>query len=230
MRAAIHQAPEEFLLDFAAGTLSPAQSVVLASHAELCERARASLHEFEAVGGAMLEHLPPVAMAPDSLDALMAKLDALGEAAEAAEAPEAVDIPAPPSETAVPQALAAYLPASFDGLPWRSVTRALSEYEIDLGGGGEATDGAKLRLLRIAPGAEMPQHTHSGEELTLVLEGGFTDAGKDFIRGDLAVAGPEADHQPVAHEGVDCICLVATTAGLKLTGPVGRFLNPFLRF
>jgi putative transcriptional regulator len=32
----------------------------------------------------------------------------------------------------------------------------------------------------------------------------------------------------VADEGQDCLCLAVTDARLRLTGPLGRLLNPFM--
>ena len=49
------------------------------------------------------------------------------------------------------------------------------------------------------------------------------------MRGDVAEADPSVNHQPVADPGEDCICLAVTDAPLRLTGPFGRLLNPFLR-
>ena len=89
--------------------------------------------------------------------------------------------------------------------------------------------GFRTRLMRIKSGTAMPAHTHRGNELTLVLTGGFSDEHGHFLRGDLAEADASVKHQPVADPGEDCICLAVTDAPLRLTGPVGRLLNPFLR-
>jgi putative transcriptional regulator len=45
----------------------------------------------------------------------------------------------------------------------------------------------------------------------------------------VAEADHEVDHRPVADEGEDCLCLVVTDAPLKLTGRLGRLVNPFVR-
>jgi putative transcriptional regulator len=87
----------------------------------------------------------------------------------------------------------------------------------------------RTRLMRIKSGTAMPAHTHEGIELTLVLAGGFSDETGHFLRGDLAEADATIDHRPVADPGEDCLCLAVTDAPLRLTGPIGRLLNPFLR-
>ena len=75
----------------------------------------------------------------------------------------------------------------------------------------------------------MPVHTHASSELTLVLAGGFTDQFGHFLRGDLAEADASVEHRPVADPGEDCLCLAVTDGPMRLTGPLGRLINPFLR-
>jgi putative transcriptional regulator len=71
----------------------------------------------------------------------------------------------------------------------------------------------------------MPRHTHRGEELTLVLQGSFSDAAGNYARGDVATANAEIDHQPLAGAGELCLCLAVEEEPLRLTGIVGRALN-----
>lgn len=234
-----HLIGDEFLMDYAAGSCTEAVALAIASHLTLSPEARRRLVAFEQVGGALLEELEPAEMDADALDDVLDRLDMDEAASRGAEA--AADEngcvcgcgdacggtgeaePSADGSRVVPAPLAAYLPDTLDRLPWRSVMRGLEEYDIDVAG-------AKAKLLRIRGGASMPQHTHAGTEMTLVLTGGFSDERGHFLRGDMAVTDSEVDHQPVADQGEDCICLTVTDAPLRLTGPIGRFLNPFVRF
>lgn len=92
-----------------------------------------------------------------------------------------------------------------------------------------AYPGYRTRLLRIARGVGLPHHTHEGFEYTIVLEGGFSDQWGEYLEGDFAIADQEVDHAPVADARDGCLCLAVTDAPLRLTGPLGRFLNLFLR-
>lgn len=235
-----HVIGDAFLMDYAAGTCTEAVALAVASHLTLCPQARRRLAAFEGMGGALLDDLEPVAMADGALDAVMDRLD-MDDAAAAGAAAQADDGECvcgcggecggsgePPKAKAalgrpLPAPLAARLPADVNDLPWRPVMRGLEEFDIDVAG-------AKAKLLRIKGGMTMPQHTHSGTEMTLVLSGGFSDERGHFLRGDIAVTDRDVDHRPVADEGEDCICLTVTDAPLRLTGPIGRFLNPFVRF
>jgi putative transcriptional regulator len=63
-----------------------------------------------------------------------------------------------------------------------------------------------------------------------VLAGGFSDGDGHYVRGDLSFSDGEVDHSPRADDDGECICLTVTDAPLRLTGPLMRFLNPFVRF
>ncbi|WP_119419981.1 ChrR family anti-sigma-E factor [Desertibaculum subflavum] len=213
-----HHLSEELLLAYATGGLSEAVALVAAAHLTLCPSCRAELARAQAIGGALVEATPPVAMQAGALDRLLARLDQ----------------PAPPAEerlTAgsrdrdIPGPLRAYLPADAENLPWRKVIAGLYEYKLDLPG-----HQGMASLLRIIPGKAMPQHTHRGHEMTLVLRGDFDDKTGHYGAGDLALTDDTVDHQPVAGAHADCIALAVTDAPLKLTGTFGRLLNPFIRF
>jgi putative transcriptional regulator len=83
--------------------------------------------------------------------------------------------------------------------------------------------------LHIPAGSAVPDHGHRGTELTLVLQGAFSDEFDRFGVGDLEIATEEDEHTPVAEAGLDCICLAATDAPLKFNGLIQRLAQPFLR-
>ena len=70
----------------------------------------------------------------------------------------------------------------------------------------------RLRLMRLAPHQQTPLHRHGGREMTLVLEGGFSDHTGSYRKGDLVVVDdPTFVHQPRAGEH-GCLCLILTDA------------------
>jgi putative transcriptional regulator len=211
----IREAADELLLDHARGAASAPVDLLVATHVALNPAARRRHRCLEAVGGAMLDTIEPVATAPDALDRLFARIDA-GHAAEPARA-------MPAGEERFPAALRARMPGGVDALPWRQVTRGVHEAALGVEDGPQ-----KASLLRIAAGRAIPRHTHRGDEMTLVLEGDFTDEHGRYARGDLALADGSIEHQPVAGTGGDCLCLVVTSAPIHLTGRLLRLLNPFL--
>lgn len=213
-----HIASDEFLLDHAAGAASPPVNLLLATHLSLNPGARRRYRDFEALGGALLESIDPVETAPGSFERLMARIDGAGDLRDD------VAVPPPVPGDGMPAALRAQLGGSLADLPWRDLARGVQEARLKLHG----REGERAALLRIAAGRAVPRHTHRGEEMTLVLDGAYDDAAGHYARGDLSVADASIEHQPVACAGRDCLCLVVTSAPIKLTGPLLRLLNPFL--
>jgi putative transcriptional regulator len=116
------------------------------------------------------------------------------------------------------------LGGSLRALPWHRVGRMFEEVRLPLSGSG-----VKAALMRIKPGQIMPRHSHSGLEYTLVLAGGYQDKGVAFRRGDYSELDSNQEHQPVADQDGECLCLVVLDAPVRLSGLVGRLINPFLR-
>ena len=220
MRAAsrpgpVHHPSEARLLDYASGALPEPMTLLIATHLALCPACRRTVAELETVGGALLESLPPEPVADDSLARLFARLDRLEPAEQAAPASlQAASI--------LPQPLRDYV-GTLDRVGWRHFG-AVAEARLLTG-----SEKFTTRLLRVAPGAALPYHTHVGSELALVLQGGFSDVNGHYLRGDVSEADSAVDHRPVADADEDCLCLIVTDAPLRLTGWLGRLLNPFIR-
>jgi putative transcriptional regulator len=205
---------DEWLLDYASGAAPEAVSVLVAAHLELCPAARATLARLEAVGGALLEELPPAGLSPASIELVFAKLDGLAQ-----------DKPAPAAARSVlPRALAPYVPEGLEGLTWKNVGRGFEE--AALGRRGRHA----MSLLRARDGGRVPTHTHTGTEFLLVLDGAFRDERAHYARGEVCVGDAETMHTPMVERGTSCLCLVVDDGAVRLPGLTGRLLNPLLRW
>lgn len=209
---------DELLASYAAGTLSyPAQALV-GAHLELSGQSRSYVSSLEILAAGAVDEAEPVAML--DRDAMLAAVFSDTGALRAA-------IPAPvnasENQGPVPASLRAIVGGSMDALPWKTLLPGVKECRFG------QIDGCSSSLLWVRAGKAMPSHTHHGTELTLVLQGGFRDEGGHFVAGDIAFADDDIDHKPVADDGEDCICFAVTVGRLQLTGPVGRWFDPFLR-
>ena len=90
--------------------------------------------------------------------------------------------------------------------------------------------GTKTRLLKLAPGFVTPAHSHKGRELTMVLQGSFSDELGRYGPGDVEEADGEVNHQPMADTGEPCICLAVTDAPLRFDNLVGKILQPLFGY
>ncbi len=213
----IHHADDATLMAYAAGAVTEGFSLVIAAHLEQCPRCRSRVADAESLGGELISSLPKAEMSGGGLEAVWARIDAETQ-------PE---YPTPAKAKAVsglPGVLAPYLPDGLEGVRWRTLAPGIRQHQLKDVESGRGT----VRLLSIAPGTTMPHHTHGGSELTLVLQGSFTDEIGRFQAGDLADLDSSVHHQPVADTDVPCICLIATDQRLKFSDALSRMLQPII--
>ena len=209
-----HHPSDETLAAYAGGALDIARRLVVASHLEHCGACRKFVRAAEAVAGVMMEDLPPANMSPDALARTLARLEVRHDAgAPAGLAPA-------PGEAGLPACLRGY-----DLGAWRWVGPGVHMRSILLPPSGET----RLFLLKGAPGTHLPQHSHSGTELTSILAGSYHHEAGDFLAGDFEEADENVEHRPIVGSDQPCICLVALDGRLKLSGVIGALLNPFVR-
>lgn len=211
MTAIRHHIRSELLAAWVTGNLPAQFAAVVASHVALCPDCRAESGALQSLGGALLDNLAAADLSPDAL----------------AKALAALDDPAPRPEP--PVAAAGIFPA-----PVMQVLGGRPPKWSLLGGGIRqqilmADRSGSLRLLYIPPGRRVPEHSHGGLELTLVLQGSFSDSSGQFCVGDVEDADDEINHQPVAGEGDPCICLAATDAPLRFRALLPKLLQPLFR-
>lgn len=210
--SARRQPSEERLLAYAAGTLSVPESVVVATHLSLRPQTRAWTALAEAVGGAVLDDVAPSDLDDDALDHALARLDA----------PETPTV-APGAgrrDPSLPQPL-----SLFDLGPWRWIGPGVHVRDVL----GPRDGDCRVILLRIAPGQSAPRHTHSGVELTCVLQGAYATEDGVFSPGDFEEADPSITHQPRVVSTEPCLCVAALDGQIALPGWLGRVLAPFVR-
>lgn len=207
-----HHPSKATLLAHAVGVLGPAYDLVVAAHLALCPDCRAKAEAEMALGGELLDALPPTPLAPGALERAMKELDAL-----ASEEPDSAKAAEPRSAGAgdLPVALRDLLHAARPRWLAPGIRQAILLHR---------TDGT-LRLLRVGPGRALPRHGHHGAELTLVMEGAFADERDRYEPGDLAEADQDVNHRPVAEGAADCVCLVATLGRLRFGGVFGGFIG-----
>ncbi|AYD01589.1 ChrR family anti-sigma-E factor [Neorhizobium sp. NCHU2750] len=218
-----HHIGDDFLIDYASGRLSEGWSLAVASHLALCPECRGRLAAMEGAAGVLLDKLSPQldaeagseddAWARFRAKALDIKVEEIAPRVQRASAP-----------TVIPEPLRSYVGGDLADLKWRALGRGAYQILIDTG-----DRETQVRLLRIPAGKPVPEHTHEGRELTLVLSGSFRDRDDLFARGDIEEADGDLLHTPHATEGEDCICLAVTEAPLKFSSWIVRLMQPILK-
>jgi putative transcriptional regulator len=214
-----HPAPDELLLDYAAGNLPDGPALAVALHVALDPQSQRTVDRLNAVGGALIEREPVPEFGGEKdaaeLERALARLD---------------DVPVEARPTAASRrhpgfdwAPAPLVPHLRPGMDWRRVMGKFDEIRLDLPG-----DFHRVSLLRLESGRGLPEHKHAGYEYTVVLQGGYTDETGNYGVGDFAVGPGAQRHEPIADPGEPCIALIVVENPIVLTGPWGRWLNPLV--
>lgn len=209
-----HHLTDALLMAYSAGTLPEAFNLVVATHISLCDDCRARMHEYDAVGGAVMDTIDAVEMDDDALAATMALIQSGDQPAQPGKAARPGIFPAP---------LQDYVGGDLEAVKWRRIGGGVRQAVLP------TSPDASVRLLYIPAGTAVPDHGHRGTELTLVLQGAFEDESDEFRAGDIEVANEDMVHKPIAKPGMDCICLAATDAPLEFKGLIPRVAQSILR-
>lgn len=211
-----HHLDASTLMAFAAGTLDEAYALVVSTHLAVCPQCRAEVDDMSAIGGALLESETAAPVSDGALDRLLAAAD---------QAPEdELAQPPAPQDLRVPAPLARHVPQGLDKVAWRFRGPGVSTAELPLGPNAKS----RLVLLKVAGGRRVPEHGHGGQEITLILQGAYTDRFGRFGIGDVADLDEDVEHQPVAEPGEACICLVALDSRLTFRGRLMNVIQPLI--
>jgi putative transcriptional regulator len=209
-----HHPDARLLNEFSSGTLPLAQSICVSLHLNYCEHCQRSHRKLQQLGATMFEELAPEQVDDSLLQSVLSRLDE--------------DPPLSHSKHDVkgqyPGLMHRLMSGKYDDLEWKSVGSALNISHLQPG-----DQGHELSLYHIKAGMNVPRHTHRGTELTLVLEGSFSDEEGVYQVGDFLIRDEEHVHTPTASKAGDCICVSVLDAPIRFTGWNYRLLNPFLK-
>lgn len=236
-----HPAPE-ILADYAAGSMRLSHALCVAAHLEYCTVCRKAVAALEAVGSHYFAELAEVApgsrqqlneqLALEPVKAsLLDMLDDLEQEPinpalavtnnsamdKAALKPTAIDY-------RIPASLGQFAVTGYDDLRWVSLSPSIKLAVLC-----RDRDGSQIALTRVKPGGKMPHHAHTGEEITVVLEGAFSDESGLYKQGDMISRNAADKHTPVVTKDAECICLTVLDSPIQFTGFFTRWLNPLLR-
>ncbi len=213
-----HHLNEDLIGGLAAGNLEAGWALGAATHLTMCQSCRALFYGYEHIGGYFLES----EVVDDNLADGWTDMKKRITASELDEEPPRRR-PRHPAFDFIPEPLASYVEMS-GGLKWRPLARGAAQMIIPT-----EDRSTTVRLLKIPAGQAVPEHSHGGTELTLVLDGSFTDEVSTFGPGDVEIADGMLTHIPKATTAKDCICLAVTDAPLRFKSVSMRILQKIFR-
>ena len=203
---AFHPA-EEFLLDYATGATSPAETLLLATHLAYCASCRQAVAAARAFGGTLLDTLEPARMPPNMLNRTLAAIDA-------------DDTPAAPP---LPS-LSAFLAENMAHKSWRHLPNGFRMRRVPTSEGS-----GRAWLFDAPPGMKLLPHRHVGDEWTVILSGVFHDGDDAYRVGDFARRDDGESHRPTIGTEGRCVSLIMVRDAPRYTTPVGRLAAPFIK-
>jgi len=217
-----HHPSEQLLADFAGGKLSTGMSVVIAAHVEHCQSCKEQTADSEE--SATTEWIAEADVeastgAPDFAD-MAANIVQMPQAnARRDEVPAFTEMHMLDHSVRLPRVLAKI---AAEGLVWKKLAGGINQASVAL------DDETQCEFLYMKPGSQVPVHKHLGNEVTLVLDGSFSDELGNYQPSDFVVRDGSHTHRPASEEG--CLCFAVLDSPLTFTTGVARLLNPFLKY
>lgn len=227
---------QDLLFEYAAGMLDDARRFMTDAHLQMSEQGRASVRVCEEIGGYLLvRDCDVVSMQPSARERMMEMIDhALHhDAALAAEEAQTKKQCAQTVEMLKMLGLSGELVDHLEEScrhachtkKWSGWNAKIRYFDVDTG-----CARSRMRLVRIDAGAELPTHSHRGEEMTLLLKGTMRDEYGSYGPGDLIIRYDGEIHTPVIGKDEGCVCLALTYRPLKMRCVFRRVINIFHRF
>ncbi len=169
----------------------------------------------DAAAALFLAEEPGQALAAQAFEQVMARIDA--EAArDAAARAGAGDDPVRAEIARLPSpAREAALAALDHRQRWRFAGLGIRRLALNVPSGGH------VELMRIEPGRGVVPHAHTGDEVTLVLEGGYGDGHAQYGPGDISLAQGDFTHAPKADPDGVCYVLAVSYGPPRIGGIFG---------
>jgi putative transcriptional regulator len=209
-----HHPREEMLLDYVSGALGETWSIAIATHLSVCPQCRRVASGLETLAGSVLKELSDEVVEPSTLDSVLSRLEE-GEQRRNRIEVDSLEV------VCLPKPLRDYTGGDLDSVRWKRLGPVAHQVVVRA-----ESDGTVARLLRIPAGKPVPEHSHGGDEITLVLRGAFEDHLGLYERGDMQSVDASITHRPYAVPGEDCICLAVTDAPLQFRSMTARLLQP----
>lgn len=192
---------EATLMCYAAGALTEPFAIIVGSHVEFCPDCRRNLRMLNALGGALMAEAEKAGVDENAADELLSRLEtSAGLEAEGR-------LPPPPSAPVdLPGPLARLVRGGVDAVNWRLVLPGAEDCRFSF---STARGVHTLRFLRAGPGMAIPEHSHVGNEVTMVLRGQLRDGDRTYAAGDVSDLDDSAVHTPTVAGEETCICVIA---------------------
>lgn len=209
----IQCAIDMLLMHYAAGSLEAAESLVTAVHLALSPEARRKVAQYEAVGGCLISTMPETKVSDKCLESILGFIDQPEQNKQAA--------PCKPRDPcdgrlALPDCIHDILDGHCQefAMVWNTAHGGMDFVDLQICTPEPCH--RKVQLVYLPPNFALPDHSHEGLEITVVLNGSFRDARGRYSVGDIVIIDdPSLEHAPQT-DSEGCLCLTLTDGELHL--------------
>ena len=204
------------LKDFVCGHLTNGKDLIIKSHLTFCPKCRNEVRKLECIAGSLLKNnMNNDCKIQPSIKKTLSKIsnERIKDNDEKPEDQVTGGI--------LPQVINNFIGKSSSDINWRFRLPGIYDYQID------SSNEENIYLLKVDPGARILQHTHEGEESTIILKGQMKDGDKTLSLGDISILNNNHTHNPQVSGTETCLCLVVMSGKVKFTGRFSRALNIF---
>ncbi len=213
---------QEQLVDFVEGNCSAALALVVSAHIDMCPKCQKQTSILQASIGNQALSIDSVTDGADlnvNFGSMIAEITSLPAAEQISVSKrEAPTIELDGRKFTLPRALGRYVENTGS---WSHLLGNLWQAPVDMGEIGKAN------FIYMQKGGRVPEHTHRGNEMTLVIDGEFSDGVSDYDTGDFILMNENHVHAPHSEVNEGCLVFSIVDAPLHFTSGIARLLNPF---
>jgi putative transcriptional regulator len=214
-----HHPNAQQLNAFVSGTCEPTVALMVSAHVDMCLDCQAKCMKLQQVQ--TIEALSsPIAM--PSLDRMFSQITQLPQqkstAPRTSSVPASFDIELEGKRFVLPRTLKRYAKNTGN---WSRLVGKLWQAPVDLGYMGKAN------FIYMEKGGKVPEHTHKGTEMTLVIDGQYGDGVANYDCGDFTLLDGQHNHLPHSEADEGCLVFTIVDKPLYFTSGIARLLNPF---
>lgn len=208
----------EQLLAFAEGSLSSSEALVVSAHCDMCACCARKVQQLTEQSSEQQFQLLGENSAHKDYSSMIDMITQLPAESQISAVHQQSSIELDGKNFVLPRSLGRYAEKTGN---WSKLVGKLWQAPVNIGGLTKAT------FIYMEKGGSVPEHTHKGSEMTLVINGSFSDGMSEYRNGDFIELNNNHTHAPYSDDDEGCLVFSIVSQPLHFTSGVARLLNPF---
>ncbi len=208
------------IISYSSGALSKSFALLVSSHIEKCDHCRRNIDRCCEMGGSFLDAEENTALENNSYALFLDKLEESKNTERQLSVKDTFD-----KSSEVPVSLQRHIGRDLSSLKWSFLAPGIKKCSVKI----DEKENKHLTFLKIKSKKKIPEHSHLGSELTLVLKGSFDDENGRYMAGDIADHDHTSRHEPVVTSDEDCVCVIATDGPLIFNSLIANIFQSIAR-